>query len=411
MKMKRLSIVFKLAIISVFLLLSCEKPVEEHSTVQQQIDWPSLAAGSASMYHGGPLQNGLFFEKGPQQGNVLWRAYLESYCPGGTSPIVDDANNIYVNTQCGDFQKFSPSGDTLWTRHIDNELNIEAPTCPMILANGNIVHLNNRKFVIMNSDGDILIDRDLPARMINESFSIDRAGNFYALYYDSGVLFSLDAEGNLRWEVDPSGDYNDTFISLGGPVLMCPDEDAMVVAGMQNLYKVSTEGTVLWSRPARIYTRIIENDDGDVFYWDRTDSILYSISTDGTENWHTVTKDEFSATAYPTVLINGNIIFIAGGYKLNCYSPEDGHLVWSTAEEMGLSLNSLVSDIDGNFYFVRTDLSGPSTLYAYNKTGHMMWSMQDSSLFPCSSATISDGKLIMNNYWNMSNIGEIYVVE
>ncbi len=401
--MKRLLLHFGPAIFSVFLLLSCEKPAEEHSTVQQRIDWPSLAAG----YHGGPLQNGLFFEKEPSKGEILWKRNLVNRGMGGTAPVLDEDHNVYVNTQQGDFQKFSSSGDSLWTRHLDDEQNIERPTSPMILANGNIVHLNNRNFVIMNSDGDILIDRDLPARVICESFSIDRAGNFYALYYDSGVLFSLDAEGNLRWEVDPSGDYNDSFTSLTEPILMCPDEDAMVVAGGKNLYKVSTEGTVLWSRPAGIYTRIIENDDGDVFYWDRTDTTLYSINTDGRENWRIKTSGVFFLPfALPTVLINGNIVFAVEGTRLKCFSPQDGHLVWTTGRLDGFLYSELVSDMDGNIYFVMS-MASPATLYAYNLNGQQIWSLEDGSIYVESSPTIANGKL----YFNNSDRMELYVVE
>ena len=265
---------------------------------------------------GGVGNDSLLVAKVTSDGNIEFEKYL--YAPGGifgTGIDKDDSGNFYViswnyfiNNQW-QLIKFDASGDTLWSRTI-NEPTYGYNICYAIVVNSNNIY-------VVSDAGDS------PYYYVLYKFDLD-GNSIFNNYYQ--------VNGNMIVPRDVAVDSNGDVIMVGGGGL-----------GWY-IIKCNSDGDTLWSRTIQGYgfvdqarEIVIDNNDNitisgrvnRIVKYDTNGNLIYNNTLGGDTNW------EF----YSLLKYDDNNVIGIGGHRrsngfsfdllLGKYSIETGDSVWT----------------------------------------------------------------------------------
>ncbi len=216
----------------------------------------------------------IFYSFGVQAAEVRWRFNTGSAI--FSSPVVDDAGNIYFGNNDGVFRALSPAGDVLW----ETELQGDIKTRPALGE--------DRIYVSSNS----------------------------------GQLFALDYEGNIQWSLRVGRDKK-----MGHPLIY---EDTVYVGGDFRIAAINKDGTEEWIYEVGEFNYIlneIDIDDQGRLYVGSNNGYLIRLSLEGEEMWRT----EVSSDNYlngPRVSEQGTVFVGSDDGEFRAINPE-GEVLWS----------------------------------------------------------------------------------
>ena len=229
---------------------------------------------------------GLLHAINSANGTIKWTKTIEGPLLFGSAPIVEN-DRIFVATSYGVVQAFSPEGEQVWRK--DLEEGIFSP----VTSNNGILYVGtdrSRIYAIDEHNGDIRWTFKTDSRIFSASPRVYRGILFAGCY--SGTFYALEASsGNLVWK----------FMSK----------------------------KPLISSPAFF---------GDIVYFGSEDGIFYALNIkDGTTLWEFNTRG--AIVAGPNV--SRNNVFIPSGNTIYSVDVESGVLNWK--EGFASSINTPVT--------------------------------------------------------------------
>jgi outer membrane protein assembly factor BamB len=277
-----------------------ETPVEYVSNPQTHIDWPTLAQSPCPIANYNPQRVARSLYTGPQQGRVKW-----SFASGGKgtyAPVIAADGTIYFPSKGGFYEPpepdklfaVSPQGRLEWYFTPEPKgpaLTIQ--TTPIILADNRILLGTSYhsepygKLYILNPDGTIYKEKELPYQIRCRSGLVDLEGNFYftcnqpdtpadceyliCFYPDLTEKWRAEFESKLR-------DYAYLAMSPDGSTLLCNKDFGFYAIDPRS-------GSVLWEKTGGAAEAIPVYDNSGNIYdrWKRCGFICYT--SDGVVQW------------------------------------------------------------------------------------------------------------------------------
>lgn len=214
-------------------------------------------------------------------GDLMWyRQFDTGYIDNGVDISTDKSGNIFVvsvyddgTTERPGIIKFSPSGETLWSKTYPelanvNLLGIYVDTCSNIYACGIIVYSTNAIIVKCDTNGQILWSRLYNWGIWQGFYKIlcDNANNIIL----SGFLYDTSGNSNLLvTKLNNLGDslwtrrYNPGCQYVGGTQITTDNYENICVAGYAGdgqtfeigvVVKYTPDGALIWSRNIHYHT-------------------------------------------------------------------------------------------------------------------------------------------------------------
>jgi len=348
-------------IVILFLLLL------ESNLVSSEEEW----ASDSSQFHGDERHNGFIKSVGPTSALLAWK--INQKCDGmiasGGRLFVVDKSNTHILNETGGVKL----GDVLssWC---------ESRTRYPAIGAGNIfVSLYNgaEGWYWTAAKNIFSLDRKWTEKtdwvIIGEFRSIQTPYNIFLLAYSKGKLFeadSYDSNNVLRARIAGSGTTLWEVRAKGTIGTIPTVADDVVVIGFLDNSKIvalsTSNGEVLWS---------FETDSPVIsspayssnFYFGSTTGVVYAVSKDGKELWHTKPGGGIETT--PAVAF-GRVFVGSDDGNLYALNETSGKLLWKYSTGGPITASPIVS-INGIVYVGSTD----GKIYALNaENGNLVWS-------------------------------------
>ena len=252
----------------------------------------------------------------------------------------------------------------------------------------------------------------VPVGVLGTGVTIDKDSTIYFVTAQNSPsgLNSLNQHGKLKW-IYKMGHFENYVTPL-----ITSDGGIIISNGLSNIYCINPDSTIRWEYKIDEVSQININEslnidlDGNLYFVNKVNNTLYSISKDGKFNWSlsderlkypsnipfrtafspdgkTLYLPGFSVTVLAVDIVNKNVKWSYGNtlcYALmvdsdgNVYAQvsnglvaldKDGKLKWGyivTPSDFGADASPTI-DKQGNIYFA-TD-----TLYALDYTGKLRW--------------------------------------
>ncbi len=265
------------------------------SQPQVDIPWPSLANSPWPMFLHDPQHTGRSPYRGPQLGQVEW--LFDARGNVYSSPVIDQAGNIYFAALQGNFFCVSPSGTLLW-QHSGGG----GDSNPLISNDGTIYVFGDSTLYAYNPGG-MLKWRVHVAAGGTSSPVISKDGN--TIYVPRIDFVAIRKDGTIAWRIRP--DSSDLFhyesaFSIDGTTLY--------VSGYYKLYAIDTSGVIKWRFTGNPSSVAVDNA-GNLYF--TSEDKLFSLTPNGTVRW---VRDSIFTGGFdvgPTIGRDGSI-YLAGGY-------------------------------------------------------------------------------------------------
>ena len=386
-------------------LISCDGSTDPNSdnfdiSLQEDIEWNSLADTPWPMNHGNPQSNGRSPFVGPKLGQILNK--IPYY--GIESSLAIGKNNEILIPTAYDPRKFSAiqiSGGMIW------EVGSAGTASTPLVADSAIYWGNADGLSALNFDGSIKWEYKDEFEIWNIGINIDPEGIVYFVTLDR-VLKAVSPKGKLLWELKDERFRGDAH---GAPTFS-PDGKTLYVQGTD----VSALAVDIESRKVKwvfgdeeLFSSPVIDYQGNIYFipggWTQDTKTIYSLDENGNINWTFDFDDEtvFDNTE-PAIDYDGNIFF--GGSYLY-FINHNGELRWKLELDSLQIISPLVCDAEGNIFVGTSNLNDPSTqtVISFDNNGIKNWELviEGERQLGASPAITSNGKLIFPTFraWNI----------
>ncbi len=210
---------------------------------------------------------------------------------------------------------------------------------------------------------------------------------FHGNYNHSGFANVSGPEtGNLKWKYQVGGSTG-----IGPNSIAIAKDGTVFVAGNNKITALNANGSVKWVKDYSSPQGPGLSADGATLYFDSGSSLIAASSADGTKKW------EFKAGAdvvFGPTIGPDNIIYQGSWDKYFYAINSDGSLKWKYLTKGAISYPASI-DKNSNIYLGGGDAHyGPdSNIYAFDKTGKLLWIYDTKMLRVGSPAIGYDGLL------------------
>lgn len=239
-----------------------------------------------------------------------------------------------------------------------------------LAADGTIVVRTPEALLSIRRDGTVLWTLDARPAGNDEQIAIGNDGTIYYTGYDvrGASLRAATPSGHVKWSAEPP-DSGAGSAGILSPAVG-PDGTTYVVSGEGLLSAISSDGVLVWSRPAPVAggqcggqrghraAAPVVSDDGVIYL---SGASLDAIRRDGSVLWTATLPGELCLGA-PVVGTDGTI-YVPGSRALVYAIRPDGSTKWVSREAPG---DSAILSGNGNLY--ATDASNAS-LYQIDPAG------------------------------------------
>lgn len=304
-------------------------------------------------------------ENPPQEyGRVLWAYPSDSICPA-----IDQEGDILIGTRDG-LVSINSDGVEKWHLKIGSirysPVIGDDETIYVVLADTLICAIDSERIEKWRFVADGYI-RHPPA-----------VGNDGSLFFGSsaGKLYALNHDGSLKWIVHES--YW-TWSIQSPPVI---GQDGTIYLANNVLYAISVDGEILWSYGVNIKSGSPAIDtDGTIYV--SSHNYLLAINPDGTLKWDYLLVS--CANAGPVIGPEGNVYLVvedANGISFLYAWDRSGEILWMFPTDDGSHSTPAVG-ADGVIYFGTGDpwtdwetYWRGSSVYAVNAEGIQQWRIE-----------------------------------
>jgi hypothetical protein len=203
----------------------------------------------SAMFDGNESQNGMPLVKYNSSGEVQWTRFISTVqfiagiCVDSQDNVIigNMTQNPFPTSNYFNLVKYSPSGDLIFQKHLSTpytstqQLSLESDGLGNIFVTAKIVGTTVLK---LNPSGAILWSRRVDNGMQIFASAVDKAGNLYLVGSNlngplmGGLIVKISTSGNLIWqrvlsEVDPEG----SFSNLAFRSVDCDELDNIIVSG------------------------------------------------------------------------------------------------------------------------------------------------------------------------------------
>ena len=346
-------------------------------------------ASDSSQFHGDERHAGYIATIGPTSPLLAWK--INQGCDGLIA-----FSGILVVAQCssGDWIYIinETNGNTLW-KDWPWGLNTQYP----VIGAGTLFYTASRSSVKAKNLFSSA-DKWYAETGCDSPSSIRLSRNRYLFACSKGKLFeafTCNSIGELHARITSSGTVLWKVAFQGGVINTIPTvADDLVVIGFLNVPKIVAlsvdDGKVIWS-----FTLDSPIASGSVaystnFYFGSSNGVVYAVSKDGREIWHTRLGGSIETT--PAVAL-GRVIVGASDGSLYALNASNGKLLWKYTTGGPIVASPVVS-LNGLVYVGSTD----GRIYTLDaKNGELVWSdntgasievtpvLDNGMLFVCSS--------------------------
>jgi len=387
-----------------------EKYLINATALPEQISVPlrrSAPASSTFMFD--PYRTGrLRYAKGDLETPVeIWKTRLPNDPPHSpeSTAVFDRKGNMYFGCHDGNFYSLNPEGRLRWSYTTSRKIY----SSPVLIPNIRHVCFASGDGVLycLNFDGELvwseLIGKSITNRkekkiqeyhkvrshVLHEVNRFASANSWAApnILSDGticicGYVFGLSAidseTGKLKWRVD----LGKPTAHLTGVAII--DDCIIAVAQQRKLYKISSDGQVLWKKrlksgfnawgnPSidhenkRIYVPVSKREHA---------AIIYAFDLDGNKLW----RRKISEATRGTISISYENYVICCGFKGNMYflDKATGKVLKKIQVTDGKMWTSASIDPKGHIFLSVIDSSEDSTgrVCCYDKSGHFVWDFE-----------------------------------
>jgi len=391
-----------------------ETPVEYVSNPQTHITWPTLAQSPCPIANYNPQRVARSLYTGPQQGRVKWT--FASGGKGTYAPVVATDGTIYFPSKGGFYEPpkpdklfaVSPQGRLKW--YFTPEPKISAltiQTTPIILADNRILLGTSYhsepygKLYILNPDGTIYKEKELPYQIRCRGGLVDLEGNFYFTCNepdtpgDCEYLVCFNPDLSEKWRAGFESklrDYAYLAMSPDGSIILCNGKG-------QEFYAVNSQsGTILWNADISNYHAIPIIDNAGNIYSIYVDSHIPGIvcyNSSGAIQWKISLRNELAkfcnsmAENFGEVSLDHNGYIYSYAFGNSLFSLDNvGQKRWFLELPYGLGHAESPPTVasDSSIYVVQENF-----LYHYNNKGNLLFECQFSDGIKCYSASLACG--------------------
>jgi len=339
-------------------------------------------ASDSSQFHGDERHNGFIASIGPTSPILAWK--INQKCDGMIASngrlLIADSSGVHILNETNGIKLKDVIGDNLRTRY------------PVIGAGNIFVSYHTSDWTGVFSIYDhyyytvavnlfSLSNKWTETEYMREESSeggrtIFLPYNVFFLAYSKGKLFNafsnrssndsvlrvrLASSGTILWKVKFKGHIIGTIPTIG--------EDVVVIGFLNNpmITALSTDnGSVLWNFTIDSPVSSPVAYSSGYFYFSSVNGVVYAVSKDGKELWHT--KLESGVETTPAVAF-GKVFVGADDGNLYVLNATSGKLVWKYSTKGPIIASPIVS-INGIVYVGSTD----GKIYALNaENGGIVW--------------------------------------
>ena len=305
--------------------------------------------GGISISHQGKVFIGQFKPTGVAclnlDGEVQWTATTPY--PLSTAPAIDADGNVYLGSS--EVTKLDGSGNPIWTTAISGVI-----LQPMVL-----VQSKQMIFAMTNS-------------------SSGRTAQLYGINIETG---------EISWQLDTGGDSNTgPGVSLDRETIYLGfDWNGGFSLGSLRAYSTS-DGSLKWQYPSKnnevlgqvlieprsVSGPILIDDLGNIYFVENfAGNAIHSITADGQGRWR-LNVGSFGSSSL--ALSSHGIVYVSA-VGLVAVNATDGTKLWETPtpDNQGTYPVGPVTDLQGNVFFGAFYDNASHHLYAYDKTGSLLW--------------------------------------
>ncbi|HDP73730.1 MAG TPA: hypothetical protein ENN46_02100 [Candidatus Woesearchaeota archaeon] len=197
---------------------------------------------------------------------------------------------------------------------------------------------------------------------------------------ENGILFVLDADGNLVWKFKTSGKIRSDILVAD----VNEDDFPEIVFGASDgfLYCLDYTGSVIWrydaGSPIESAPALLSGVDDDIILFGTNEGKLFAVNSLGMFKWDFKAKDKITAKPIISHIKNTKEKFIVFGsfdHSLYCISST-GSLVWSFETDGKIVSEATIADINSDGFQEIVFGSCDNKVYALDRDGKELWNFE-----------------------------------